>query len=60
MSIRLTVLKKVEFFPQGMNNLGMRGVPSQGMTGSSAAVSRGWNCICNTEGLPCRGWGKQK
>ena len=41
MSIRLTVLKKVEFFPQGMNNLGMRGVPSQGMTGSSADVSRG-------------------
>ena len=24
MSIRLTVLKNVEFFAQGMNNLGMR------------------------------------
>lgn len=60
MSIRWTVLKNVEFFAQGVNNLGMRGVPSQGMTGSSGAVSRGLNYICNTEGLPCGGWEKQK
>lgn len=54
MRIRLSI-KESWIFWQVRNNLGVRGVPSQGVT-----VRRGLNYICDTEGLPHGGWGKQK